>query len=113
MSLGDFPYVYVFDSRKEALGSMGNDTPLACMTMYPQLVFDYFKQLFAQVCIISICQYCTFYSVLSKCLLCCIENSLFKAVVPVPKVNCYFTLIGVQLCFLLIYYNIYSRLCKQ
>eukprot|EP00795_Rhopilema_esculentum_P017640 gene17640-9284_t len=36
-------------NSKEALGSMGNDTPLACMTMYPQLVFDYFKQLFAQV----------------------------------------------------------------
>lgn len=28
---------------------MGNDTPLACLTMKPQMVFDYFKQLFAQV----------------------------------------------------------------
>ena len=28
---------------------MGNDAPLSCLTMYPQLVFDYFKQLFAQV----------------------------------------------------------------
>jgi glutamate synthase (NADPH/NADH) len=36
-------------SRKEAIGSMGNDTPLACLTMHPQLLFDYFKQLFAQV----------------------------------------------------------------
>ena len=35
--------------RKEALGSMGNDAPLSCLTMHPQLVFDYFKQLFAQV----------------------------------------------------------------
>ena len=35
--------------RKEALGSMGNDAPLSCLTMYPQSVFDYFKQLFAQV----------------------------------------------------------------
>lgn len=36
-------------NKKEALGSMGNDAPLSCLTMYPQLVFDYFKQLFAQV----------------------------------------------------------------
>ena len=35
--------------RKEALGSMGNDAPLSCLSVYPQLVFDYFKQLFAQV----------------------------------------------------------------
>ncbi|XP_078373779.1 uncharacterized protein LOC144657317 isoform X1 [Oculina patagonica] len=36
-------------NKKEALGSMGNDAPLSCLTMHPQLVFDYFKQLFAQV----------------------------------------------------------------
>ncbi len=34
---------------KEALGSMGVDTPLACLSMQPRLIFDYFKQLFAQV----------------------------------------------------------------
>lgn len=34
---------------KEALGSMGNDAPLAVMSNKPRLVFDYFKQLFAQV----------------------------------------------------------------
>ena len=34
---------------KEALGSMGNDAPLAVMSNQPRLVFDYFKQLFAQV----------------------------------------------------------------
>lgn len=34
---------------KEALGSMGNDAPLAVMSSKPRLVFDYFKQLFAQV----------------------------------------------------------------
>eukprot|EP00850_Spirogloea_muscicola_P006153 SM000029S10448 [mRNA] locus=s29:251852:264982:+ [translate_table: standard] len=33
----------------EALGSMGNDTPLACMSDRPRLTFEYFKQLFAQV----------------------------------------------------------------
>lgn len=34
---------------KEALGSMGNDAPLACLATEPQLIFDYFRQLFAQV----------------------------------------------------------------
>ena len=34
---------------KEALGSMGNDAPLACMTTQPRVVYDYFRQLFAQV----------------------------------------------------------------
>lgn len=35
--------------RKEALGSMGNDAPLACLSRYNPLIFDYFKQCFAQV----------------------------------------------------------------
>lgn len=35
--------------RKEALGSMGNDAPLACLSLYQPLLYDYFKQLFAQV----------------------------------------------------------------
>ena len=34
---------------KEALGSMGTDTPLAVLSSRPRLLFDYFKQLFAQV----------------------------------------------------------------
>eukprot|EP00899_Mesostigma_viride_P020127 jgi/Mesvir1/28115/Mv04695-RA.1 len=33
----------------ESLGSMGNDTPLAFMSQLPKGVFEYFKQLFAQV----------------------------------------------------------------
>ncbi len=33
----------------EALGSMGTDTPLAVLSNRPRLMFDYFKQLFAQV----------------------------------------------------------------
>ncbi|MEZ5563217.1 MAG: glutamate synthase large subunit [Gammaproteobacteria bacterium] len=33
----------------EATGSMGNDTPLAVLSGKPRLLFDYFKQLFAQV----------------------------------------------------------------
>lgn len=34
---------------KEALGSMGIDTPLAVLSDKPQLCYNYFKQLFAQV----------------------------------------------------------------
>jgi glutamate synthase domain-containing protein 2/glutamate synthase domain-containing protein 1/glutamate synthase domain-containing protein 3 len=34
---------------QEAVGSMGTDTPLACLSERPQLLFNYFKQLFAQV----------------------------------------------------------------
>jgi glutamate synthase (NADH) len=33
----------------EALGSMGNDTPLAVMSNREKLTFEYFKQMFAQV----------------------------------------------------------------
>ena len=33
----------------EPIGSMGNDTPLAVLSDRPQLVFNYFKQIFAQV----------------------------------------------------------------
>jgi glutamate synthase (ferredoxin) len=51
---------YTFEDRRvllapmaqngiEAVGSMGNDTPLAAMSNRPRLLYDYFKQLFAQV----------------------------------------------------------------
>ncbi len=33
----------------ELVGSMGNDTPLAALSNKPKLLYDYFKQLFAQV----------------------------------------------------------------
>jgi glutamate synthase (ferredoxin) len=33
----------------EGVGSMGNDTPLAVLSNKPRLLYDYFKQLFAQV----------------------------------------------------------------
>lgn len=36
-------------NKKEALGSMGNDAPLALLSPYQPLVYEYFKQLFAQV----------------------------------------------------------------
>ncbi|MFQ5543119.1 MAG: glutamate synthase large subunit [Nitrospiria bacterium] len=34
---------------EEATGSMGNDVPLAVLSNHPQLLFKYFRQLFAQV----------------------------------------------------------------
>ena len=37
------------DSGKQPLGSMGNDAPLAVLSDQPQLLYNYFKQLFAQV----------------------------------------------------------------
>jgi glutamate synthase (NADPH) large chain len=36
-------------NANEALGSMGTDTPLAVLSDRPQLIYNYFKQLFAQV----------------------------------------------------------------
>ena len=37
------------ETGAEAVGSMGNDTPLAVLSERPQLLFAYFRQLFAQV----------------------------------------------------------------
>lgn len=39
----------MLQTKKEALGSMGNDAPLACLSSFQPLPYDYFKQLFAQV----------------------------------------------------------------
>jgi glutamate synthase (NADPH/NADH) len=39
----------MINNKKEALGSMGNDVPLACLSTFAPLLYDYFKQLFAQV----------------------------------------------------------------
>ncbi len=36
-------------TAKEPIGSMGSDTPIAILSERPQLVYNYFKQLFAQV----------------------------------------------------------------
>ncbi len=36
-------------TAQEAVGSMGTDTPLAVLSNQPKLLFNYFKQLFAQV----------------------------------------------------------------
>jgi glutamate synthase (NADPH) large chain len=37
------------EHAKEPIGSMGNDTPYAFLSKRPQMLYDYFKQLFAQV----------------------------------------------------------------
>jgi glutamate synthase (NADPH/NADH) large chain len=37
------------NNGEEPVGSMGTDTPLACLSDKPQALFHYFKQLFAQV----------------------------------------------------------------
>lgn len=37
------------ETANEPTGSMGNDTPLAVLSKKPQLLYNYFKQLFAQV----------------------------------------------------------------
>jgi glutamate synthase domain-containing protein 2/glutamate synthase domain-containing protein 1/glutamate synthase domain-containing protein 3 len=37
------------ETGKEPIGSMGNDTPHAVLSQKPQLLYNYFKQLFAQV----------------------------------------------------------------
>uniref|UniRef100_UPI0014793D12 putative glutamate synthase [NADPH] isoform X1 n=2 Tax=Osmia lignaria TaxID=473952 RepID=UPI0014793D12 len=42
-------FLPMMQSKKEALGSMGNDAPLACLSQFQPLVYEYFKQLFAQV----------------------------------------------------------------
>ncbi|KAK0706806.1 hypothetical protein B0T26DRAFT_743952 [Lasiosphaeria miniovina] len=40
--------------EKEALGSMGNDAPLACLSQAPKLLYEYFRQLFAQSIVMSL-----------------------------------------------------------
>jgi glutamate synthase (NADPH/NADH) large chain/glutamate synthase (ferredoxin) len=39
----------MIQSAAEAVGSMGDDTPLAVLSQQPRLLYTYFKQLFAQV----------------------------------------------------------------
>ena len=34
---------------RDPVGSMGNDSALACLSDKPRMLYDYFKQLFAQV----------------------------------------------------------------
>jgi glutamate synthase (NADPH/NADH) len=45
----DMLLVPMVDTAKEALGSMGTDTPVAVLSKQPQMIWNYFQQLFAQV----------------------------------------------------------------
>ncbi|KXN74244.1 putative glutamate synthase Glt1 [Conidiobolus coronatus NRRL 28638] len=45
----NFIIIPMAKDAKEALGSMGNDGPLACLSVQPRSIFEYFRQLFAQV----------------------------------------------------------------
>lgn len=44
-----FMLVPMITTKKDPIGSMGDDSALACMSDQPRLLYDYFKQLFAQV----------------------------------------------------------------
>jgi glutamate synthase (NADPH/NADH) large chain len=44
-----FMLVPMIESQVDPIGSMGNDSALACLSDKPRLIYDYFKQLFAQV----------------------------------------------------------------
>lgn len=44
-----FMLLPMLTEERDPLGSMGNDSALACLSDKPRLIYDYFKQLFAQV----------------------------------------------------------------
>ncbi len=44
-----FMLLPMISSLQDPIGSMGNDSAIACLSDQPRMVYDYFKQLFAQV----------------------------------------------------------------
>ena len=44
-----FMLIPMLNSKKDPINSMGDDTALACLSDQPRMLYDYFKQLFAQV----------------------------------------------------------------
>ena len=44
-----FMLIPLVSDVRDPVGSMGNDSALACLTDQPRMLYDYFKQLFAQV----------------------------------------------------------------
>ena len=44
-----FMLIPLIHEKRDPVGSMGNDAALACLSDKPRLLYDYFKQLFAQV----------------------------------------------------------------
>jgi glutamate synthase (NADPH/NADH) large chain len=45
----EFMLIPLVHAKKDPIGSMGNDAALACLSDDPRMIYDYFKQLFAQV----------------------------------------------------------------
>ena len=45
----DFILLALINEKRDPVGSMGNDEALACLSDFPKLTYQYFKQLFAQV----------------------------------------------------------------
>jgi len=44
-----FMLIPLIQQKRDPVGSMGNDSALACLSDQPRMLYDYFKQLFAQV----------------------------------------------------------------
>ena len=44
-----FMLLPLIEQKRDPVGSMGNDSSLACLSDKPRMLYDYFKQLFAQV----------------------------------------------------------------
>jgi glutamate synthase (NADPH/NADH) large chain len=44
-----FMLIPMIHEQRDPVGSMGNDSALACLSDKPRMIYDYFKQLFAQV----------------------------------------------------------------
>ncbi|MCA9175716.1 MAG: glutamate synthase large subunit, partial [Planctomycetales bacterium] len=44
-----FMLIPMVQQHRDPIGSMGNDSALACLSDQPRMLYDYFKQLFAQV----------------------------------------------------------------
>jgi glutamate synthase (NADPH/NADH) large chain len=44
-----FMLMPLINAKKDPIGSMGDDAALACLSDQPRMLYDYFKQLFAQV----------------------------------------------------------------
>ncbi len=44
-----FMLLPMIEQSRDPVGSMGNDSTLACLSDQPRMIYDYFKQLFAQV----------------------------------------------------------------
>jgi len=49
LETGQFMLLPLVQQKRDPVGSMGNDAAIACLSDKPRMIYDYFKQLFAQV----------------------------------------------------------------